>query len=145
MILLVSSLVLLLLVMHRRFRTRTGRLTRAGVLIAVVCAGTAYWQAYRQADFDQQIIRRTQNDPNSALVVCIFPQQYTNDRYSCYDPRDSTEVARHLRECRIVPGAHVDSVDAPKQDERAVPCDYFDQFESGNGSTPTASRADPGQ
>jgi len=112
--LLLLSLALLLVVLHRRFRTGTGRYTRAGVVVAAVVAGYSYIVAVTSV-------------PN----VCAFPLQHTNDSHECYNPRDPAQFSRHLKECKIVPGKPPPAApDAPNVDHRAVPCDYFDQFQN---------------
>jgi hypothetical protein len=108
-ILVLSTLVLLLVVMHQRF----GMVTRVGVLIAAGAAGASYWQ---------EVTAPPVHGP-----VCTFPLQRTKDN-DCYSPRVPVQFERHLRECAIVPGAPPPSGDAPAQDSRGVPCDFFDQY-----------------
>jgi hypothetical protein len=120
---LLLSVVLLLVVLHRRFRSVSGWVLRTVVLMSAALAGASYWQ--------QQANARQQHAAHRTLEAdCRFPEQTTKDPRSCYDPRDRAQFARHLQECKIVPGGPREIENAPPVDSRAVPCDYFDQFQN---------------
>ena len=129
MIAAVLSLILLLAVLHARFRTRKGLFIRAGACILAATAGVLYWQ---------------EPPPEGVIPIqCEFPRQRTKDPRRCYDPSDLAQFSEHLKECRIVPGAASRAIEnAPGYDSRQIPCDYFDQFQNpAKAAAPaTASR-----
>jgi hypothetical protein len=114
MILLALSSLLLLAVLHSRFRTASGRLARAGALVAALAAGLNYRQEVR--------------DAHSQAMNCRFPEQPARD-HRCYNPHNRDEFIQHLKACKIEPGQYP-AEDSPAIDPRGVPCDYFDQFQN---------------
>jgi hypothetical protein len=130
-ILALASLILLLAVSHARFRTRTGSVLRAGAFLATAASAFFYWQ---QASAPPAI---------PVYASCPFPKQRSNDPQRCYDPSDVAQFSRHLKECKIVPGAASREIEnAPGVDSRGVGCDYFDQFQNHSraAAPATASR-----
>ena len=119
MIWLFLSVLLLLVVFHRGFRSVMGWFTGAAVLICAAAAGVIHWQHTKNpSNFDLA----------SAVIVCPRTQQNTSDPHTCYDPHDPAQFAQHLKECKVVPGDSHPVKSAPAQDSRAVPCNYFDQY-----------------
>jgi hypothetical protein len=119
------SLILLLALMHSRFRTRQGSFMRAGAFVAAAASGFVYWQGSQT--------------PSAHAIQCLLPRQSTRDPHRCYDPGFAAELSRHLRECKIVPGGSHEIEDAPAYDSRGVSCDYFDQFQNHSQATAKAS------
>jgi len=114
-VLLIVSLVLLLAMLHPRFRK--SRLLPTGVVIASAIAAYTQIENYRL-------------ESKSNAVACDYPLQPTKEAVRCYDPADPVQFARHLSECKIVPGQPPGATDGPILDSRSVPCDYFDQFQN---------------
>jgi hypothetical protein len=129
-ILALVSLVILLALMHSRFRTTRGSFMRAAAFAAAAVSGFLYFQ---QASAPPIVI---------PPIACPLPKQNTKDPLECYEPGDFAQFSRHLRECKIVPGGSHRIDSAPAADSRGVPCDYFDQFENHSNAAPpaTASR-----
>ena len=121
--------VVLLIVLHPRFRRVTGWLSLSAVLVGAAVAAYVFHN-------------RSPATTTTAAVAVDAPQCPPGERpakdnltsaASCYNPHDAAQLAEHLKECApLNVGGRYTTV----ADRRNVPCNPFDQFDNDCPSPP---------